>query len=98
VSSEAFLVVKIQIEVFLVVVLCCVAVRCQHFREPCCLHLQGEMSGTGKGDIYFTLKMKTARFSETLASYCNTTQCQSKKLQLEFNLQVLLASVFDRSI
>jgi hypothetical protein len=56
------------------------------------------MSGTGKGDIYFTLKMKTARFSETLASYCNTTQCQSKKLQLEFNLQVLLASVFDRSI
>jgi hypothetical protein len=32
----------IQVEVVWVVMLCSVVVGCQHFRGPCCLHIQGE--------------------------------------------------------
>jgi hypothetical protein len=40
---------EIEVEIFQVTTLCSVAVGCQCFREPCSLHLQGEVNGTGKG-------------------------------------------------
>jgi len=42
VRFEVFMVVKIQVKVFWVVMLCSVVVGYQHFGGPCCLHLQGE--------------------------------------------------------
>jgi len=36
--------VKIQVEVFWVVMLCSVEVGYQHFAGPCCLHLQGDVN------------------------------------------------------
>jgi hypothetical protein len=39
-----------QVEVFWVVMLCSVVVEYQHFRGPCCLHLQGEVASMGKND------------------------------------------------
>jgi len=38
----------IQVEVFWVVMPCSIAVGYQHFRGPCCLHLQGEATGDGR--------------------------------------------------
>jgi hypothetical protein len=40
---EIFTALKIQVEVFWVVMPYSVVVGHQHFREPCCLHLQGEV-------------------------------------------------------
>jgi len=37
---EVFMAVKMQVKVFWVVMMCNVAVGYQHFRVPCCLHLQ----------------------------------------------------------
>jgi hypothetical protein len=51
---------KMQVVVF------CVIVGYQHFRGPSCLHLQGEVNGTGKDGVYIGLKMETAMSSETL--------------------------------
>jgi hypothetical protein len=56
-----FMAVKIQIEVFCIVTMCCVVIGHQCFRGPCCLSLQGE------------LKIKAAWTSETLLSYHKTT-------------------------
>jgi hypothetical protein len=42
---------KIQIMVFWVVMLCTVAVEYHCFRGSCCLHLLGEVNGTGEGGI-----------------------------------------------
>jgi hypothetical protein len=39
VRFEVFMAVKIQVEVFWVVMSCGVVVGYQHFRGPCCLHL-----------------------------------------------------------
>jgi hypothetical protein len=39
--------VKIQIEVFWFVTVCTVEIGYQHFRGPCCLHLQGDVTGMG---------------------------------------------------
>jgi hypothetical protein len=60
-SFEAFTAVKIQVQVFWVVTLCCVVVGYQRFRGSCCLQL------------HFILKMEATYSSETLVSY-NTTQ------------------------
>jgi hypothetical protein len=43
VRFEGFMVVKIQVEVFWVMMLRGVMVGYQHFRGSCCLHLQGEV-------------------------------------------------------
>jgi hypothetical protein len=40
--------VMIQVEVFLVLMLCSVVVGYQFFRGPCCLNLQGEVCGARK--------------------------------------------------
>jgi hypothetical protein len=45
VRFEVFTAMKIQVMVFWVVMLCTVTVGYQHFRGPCCLHLQGEVHG-----------------------------------------------------
>jgi len=42
------MVLKIQFEVFWVVMLWRVAVGYQLFEGPCCLHHKGEVNGTGK--------------------------------------------------
>jgi hypothetical protein len=42
---EVYTEVKNQVEVFWVVTACSVPVGYQHFRGPCCLHLQGEVIG-----------------------------------------------------
>jgi hypothetical protein len=44
---EVTTVVKIETEVHWVALLCSVAVKYQCFRGPCCLHLQGEVTGNG---------------------------------------------------
>jgi len=44
--------VKSQVKVFWVVMLCNGSVQYQCFRGLCCLHLQGEVNGTGKGHRY----------------------------------------------
>jgi hypothetical protein len=46
--TDVYVVVKIQTEVFWVVMLCSVAGEYECFGEPCCLHLQGEVNGAGK--------------------------------------------------
>jgi hypothetical protein len=46
---KVFMAVKIQAEVFQVVMTCSVIVGYQPFEEPCYLHLQGEENGAGKG-------------------------------------------------
>jgi hypothetical protein len=58
---EAFTVVMFKVEVFWVVMPCSVMVGYQHFRGPCCLHVQGEVAGMGGNSIdislhHFTLK------------------------------------------
>jgi hypothetical protein len=40
-----------QVEVFWVVMQCSVLVGYQHFRGPCCLHLQGEVIGGGSVEL-----------------------------------------------
>jgi len=45
---EIFKVVKIQVKISWLVMPCNVAVGYLHFRRPCCLHLHGEVNGTGK--------------------------------------------------
>jgi len=39
---------NIEVEVFCVVMLCSVAVECQCFRGPYCLHVKGEVTDDGK--------------------------------------------------
>jgi hypothetical protein len=43
VRFEVFVVVKIKVKVFGVVMPCSVLVEYQHFGEPCCVHVQGEV-------------------------------------------------------
>jgi hypothetical protein len=38
--------VVFQVKVFRVVMLCSVVVGCQHFRGPCCLHLDPDDGGS----------------------------------------------------
>jgi hypothetical protein len=45
---EVFTAMKIHVKFFWVVTLCSVVVGYQCFRGPCCLHLQGEVTGSGK--------------------------------------------------
>jgi len=40
--------VKVQVEVFSVVMLCSAVIGYQHFGGPCCLHLQSEVTGNRK--------------------------------------------------
>jgi len=47
VRFEVLMAVKIQVELFQVVMLHSSVVGCQHFIGPCCLHLQGEVTGNG---------------------------------------------------
>jgi len=68
---------KIQIEVFWLVMLCSVVVGYQHFGGPCCLHLLVVRlcSVAVRYQCFggpFMLKMEAARSSETLILYCNT--------------------------
>jgi len=62
-SFEAFIVVKIQVKVFRVVMPCSIVVGDQRFRGPCCLHLQDEV------------KMEAAWTCEMLVSYHISTLC-----------------------
>jgi hypothetical protein len=41
-------VMKIQVKVFWMVMLCNVAIGYQHFEGPYCIHLHGEVCGAGK--------------------------------------------------
>jgi hypothetical protein len=54
VRLEVFMAVKIQTEIFWVVMPCSVVVGYQHFRGPCCLHLHNEVTGNSetKGHRY----------------------------------------------
>jgi len=47
VKSEVSMAVKIQVEVFWIVTQHSVIIGYQHFRGPCCLHLQGEVNDAG---------------------------------------------------
>jgi hypothetical protein len=53
--------VKIQVKVLWVVMLCSVMGEYQHFRGPCCLHIQGKV------------KTETVWSSKMLVSYHHTT-------------------------
>jgi hypothetical protein len=48
-TLQVFMTVKIQVEVFWVMTLHTNMIRYQHVRRPCCLYLQGEVDGNGKG-------------------------------------------------
>jgi len=43
---EAFTVVMFQVNIFWAAMPYSAVVGCQHFRGPCCLHLQGEIDGS----------------------------------------------------
>jgi hypothetical protein len=62
--------VKIQVEVFWVVMLCSAVVGYKCFRGSCCPHLQVEV------------KMEAAWTSEMVVSY-NTTWCHNPELNLD---------------
>jgi hypothetical protein len=85
--------VILQVEVFWVVTPCGVGVRCQRFRDPCCLHLQGEVKWRQQGSLkhwylttklhgVITQKMETVRFSEALVSQHNTRRHNPEELDL----------------
>jgi hypothetical protein len=57
---EAFMVMKINVEIYWVVTPYGVAVGYQHFRRPWYLHLQGGVN------VAFTLKMEAPRSSDML--------------------------------
>jgi hypothetical protein len=57
VRFEVFMAVKIQV-IFWVVMPCNTAIEYQHFRGPCCLHLQGEVNGTERKGIGIGLEYK----------------------------------------
>jgi hypothetical protein len=65
------MVVKIEAKVFWVVTTCGVVVGYQHFRGPCCLHLQ--FTSLHFASLYSTLNVEAAKSSETLIPYFNTT-------------------------
>jgi len=65
VSFEAFPAVMFQVKVFWVVTPCSVIVGYQHFRSPCCLHLQGEVAGMGENSIDVGLDWKGAAGAAT---------------------------------
>jgi hypothetical protein len=48
VRFEVSMTMKIQIEVFWVVMPCSVVVGYKYFKGPCWFHLQGEVTGSGK--------------------------------------------------
>jgi len=45
---EVSVVVKIQAEVFWIVIPCSVVIGYRHFKSLCCLHLQSKVTGNGK--------------------------------------------------
>jgi len=51
VRFEVFTAMKIEFEVFCVLMSCSVVVRYQCFTGSCCLHLQGEVAGIGRNGI-----------------------------------------------
>jgi hypothetical protein len=55
-GSEVYTAVKVQVEVFWVVIPCSTAVGYQRFGRPCCLHLQGEVNDTGKKGMDIGIK------------------------------------------
>jgi len=59
--SDVFTVVKIQLKAFWVVTPWSVLVQYHCFGGPCCLHLQGEVNGTGKKGIYIGLEVEKGR-------------------------------------
>jgi len=50
-SFKAFTAVMFQVKVFWVVTPYSIVVGYQHFRGPCCLHLQGEVIGGGSVEL-----------------------------------------------
>jgi hypothetical protein len=50
--------VKIQVEVFWVVMPCSVAVGHQNMRGPCCLHLKGEVNVAGEKGIGISIEYR----------------------------------------
>jgi hypothetical protein len=83
---EVFTVVKIQVEVFQVVITCSVLVVYQYFRGPYFLYL------------YFTLKTEAARSPETMVSYNNITRHHSPEdLDQSWPVQsIITAYIFKR--
>jgi hypothetical protein len=55
---KVFMVMKIQVKVFWVMMPCSFAVGYQCSRGPFCLHLQGEVNGNGEKGIYIGLVCK----------------------------------------
>jgi hypothetical protein len=53
--------VEIQVVVFWVMTLSGDVVGYQHFIGPCCLHLQGEVTGAGKGGLEIGKEYKRGR-------------------------------------
>jgi hypothetical protein len=59
-SFEAFTAVMFQVTVFWVVATCSVMLGYQHFRGPCCPHLQGEVADMRENSIDICPELRRA--------------------------------------